>query len=128
MPPVVPPFLIGLIAAPLAKRVVKPLMRGLVKTSVGLVLEVGRVAHEAREGVQDLAAEVTAEVTAEVVAAQMAGGDGARGTEPAPRPRRPPRPTGTTRPRPSARPPSPPERRTETLTPCPFQGKTSGIR
>ncbi|WP_079061455.1 DUF5132 domain-containing protein [Streptomyces griseoruber] len=124
MPPVVPPFLIGLIAAPLAKRVVKPLMRGLVKTSVGLVLEVGRVAHEASEGVQDLAAEVTAEV----VAAQMAGGDGARGTEPAPRPRRPPRPTGTTRPRPSARPPSPPTRRTETPTPCPFQGKTSGIR
>ncbi|MEU1515945.1 DUF5132 domain-containing protein [Streptomyces sp. NPDC005811] len=80
MPPVVPPFLIGLIAAPLAKRVVKPLMRGLVKTSVGLVLEVRRAAHEASEGLQDLAAEVTAEV----VAAQMAGGDGTRGTEPAP--------------------------------------------
>ncbi|USQ86898.1 DUF5132 domain-containing protein [Streptomyces phaeoluteigriseus] len=70
MPPIVPPFLIGLIAAPLAKRVVKPLMRGLVKTSVGLVLEVKRAAHEAGEGLQDLAAEVTAEV----VAAQMASG------------------------------------------------------
>ncbi|MFI5796546.1 DUF5132 domain-containing protein [Streptomyces sp. NPDC051677] len=69
MPPVVPPFLIGLIAAPLAKRVVKPLMRGLVKTSVGLVLEVKRAAQEAGEGLQDLAAEVTAEV----VAAQMVG-------------------------------------------------------
>ncbi|MDX3245475.1 MULTISPECIES: DUF5132 domain-containing protein [unclassified Streptomyces] len=69
MPPVVPPFLIGLIAAPLAKRVVKPLMRGLVKTSVGLVLEVKRAAQEAGEGLQDLAAEVTAEV----VAAQMGG-------------------------------------------------------
>ncbi|MEU3614837.1 DUF5132 domain-containing protein [Streptomyces sp. NPDC006872] len=70
MPPVLPPFLIGLIAAPLARRVVKPLMRGLVKTSVGLVLEVKRAAHEASEGLQDLAAEVTAEV----VAAQMTGG------------------------------------------------------
>ncbi|WP_416978366.1 DUF5132 domain-containing protein [Streptomyces sp. T028] len=79
MPPVVPPFLIGLIAAPLAKRVVKPLMRGLVKTSVGLVLEVKRAAHEASEGLQDLAAEVTAEV----VAAQMASGDGGREAEPA---------------------------------------------
>lgn len=69
MPPVVPPFLIGLIAAPLAKRVVKPLMRGLVKTSVGLVLEVKRAAQEAGEGLQDLAAEVTAEV----VAAQLGG-------------------------------------------------------
>ncbi|MCX4765820.1 DUF5132 domain-containing protein [Streptomyces sp. NBC_01275] len=76
MPPVVPPFLIGLIAAPLAKRVVKPLMRGLVKTSVGLVLEVRRAAHEASEGLQDLAAEVTAEV----VAAQMSGA----GAEPEP--------------------------------------------
>lgn len=68
MPPVVPPFLIGLIAAPLAKRIVKPLVRGIVKTSVGLVLEVKRAAGEANEGIQDLAAEVTAEV----IAAQMA--------------------------------------------------------
>ncbi|GKQ34880.1 DUF5132 domain-containing protein [Streptomyces sp. A012304] len=83
MPPVVPPFLIGLIAAPLAKRVVKPLMRGLVKTSVGLVLEVKRAAHEAGEGLQDLAAEVTAEV----VAAQMAdGGDRERQPQPQPQP------------------------------------------
>jgi len=70
MPPVVPPFLIGLIAAPLAKRIVTPLMKGLVKTSVGLVLEVKRAAHEATEGLHDLAAEVTAEV----MAAQLAAG------------------------------------------------------
>ncbi|MCX4587277.1 DUF5132 domain-containing protein [Streptomyces sp. NBC_01481] len=68
MPPVVPPFLIGLIAAPLARRVAKPLLRGIVKTSVGLVLEVKRAASEANEGIQDLAAEVSAEV----IAAQMA--------------------------------------------------------
>ncbi len=70
MPPVVPPFLIGLIAAPLAKRIVTPLMKGLVKTSVGLVMEVKRAAHEASEGLHDLAAEVTAEV----MAAQLATG------------------------------------------------------
>ncbi|MDX3381006.1 DUF5132 domain-containing protein [Streptomyces niveiscabiei] len=79
MPPVVPPFLIGLIAAPLAKRIVTPLMKGLVKTSVGLVLEVKRAAHEATEGLHDLAAEVTAEV----MAAQLATG-GAPAAAPAP--------------------------------------------
>ncbi|MFM9610301.1 DUF5132 domain-containing protein [Streptomyces sp. V2] len=79
MPPVVPPFLIGLIAAPLAKRIVTPLMKGLVKTSVGLVLEVKRAAHEATEGLHDLAAEVTAEV----MAAQLATG-GAPAAGPAP--------------------------------------------
>lgn len=68
MPPVIPPFLIGLIAAPIAKRIVTPLLKGVVKTSVGLVLEVKRAAHEASEGLHDLAAEVTAEV----VAAQLA--------------------------------------------------------
>ncbi|MEU4153589.1 DUF5132 domain-containing protein [Streptomyces sp. NPDC026659] len=72
MPPVVPPFLIGLIAAPLAKRLFKPLMRGIVKTSVGLALEVKKVTAEAGENIHDLAAEVAAEM----VAAQIAAGDG----------------------------------------------------
>ncbi|MDH6127510.1 DUF5132 domain-containing protein [Kitasatospora sp. GP82] len=71
MPPVVPPFLVGLIVAPLAKRVLKPLMRGVVKTSVGLVLEVKKAAHEAGENIHDLAAEVAAEM----VAAQIAVGE-----------------------------------------------------
>ncbi|GAA3131060.1 DUF5132 domain-containing protein [Streptomyces echinatus] len=62
MPPVVPPFLIGLIAASLVKRVGKPLVRGLVKTSVSLGVEVKRAVQEAGEGIQDLAAEATAEV------------------------------------------------------------------
>ncbi|MFG2944232.1 DUF5132 domain-containing protein [Streptomyces adustus] len=64
MPPVVPPFLIGLITASLVKRLGKPLMRGLVKTSVGLGIEVKRAVQEAGEGIQDLAAEATAEVLA----------------------------------------------------------------
>ncbi|MEU9401186.1 DUF5132 domain-containing protein [Streptomyces sp. SID4985] len=76
MPPVVPPFLIGLIAAPLAKRLFKPLMRGIVKTSVGLALEVKKVTAEAGENIHDLAAEVAAEM----VAAQIAAGDGEAGS------------------------------------------------
>ncbi|MEU9451872.1 DUF5132 domain-containing protein [Streptomyces sp. NPDC048277] len=72
MPPVVPPFLIGLITASLVKRLGKPLVRGVVKASVGLGIEVRRAVHEAGEGIHDLAAEATAEVLA-VQTAQGAG-------------------------------------------------------
>ncbi|WP_037906294.1 DUF5132 domain-containing protein [Actinacidiphila yeochonensis] len=72
MPPVVPPFLIGLIAGPLAKRLLGPLTRGVVKTSVGLALEVRKAAREAGENIHGLAAEVAAETVAERIAA----GDG----------------------------------------------------
>ncbi|MEV7782309.1 DUF5132 domain-containing protein [Kitasatospora sp. NPDC088351] len=72
MPPVVPPFLVGLVVAPLAKRLLKPLVRGVVKTSVGLVMEVKKAAHEAGENIHDLAAEVAADM----VSAQIAAGDG----------------------------------------------------
>ncbi|MGW2048306.1 DUF5132 domain-containing protein [Streptomyces sp. NPDC001858] len=64
MPPVVPPFLIGLIAASLVKRLGKPLVRGVVKASVGLGIEVKRAVHEAGEGIHDIAAQATAEVLA----------------------------------------------------------------
>lgn len=77
MPPVVPPFLIGLIAAPLAKRFLKPLMRGVVTTSVGIVMEVKKAAHAAGENINDLAAEVAADV----MASQIASADGHRPTE-----------------------------------------------
>ncbi|MEU3345427.1 DUF5132 domain-containing protein [Streptomyces sp. NPDC006700] len=65
-----PPFLIGLLTAALVKRLGKPLVRGVVKTSVGLGVEVKRAVHEASEGIQDLAAEATAEM----LAAQMSHG------------------------------------------------------
>ncbi|MFC9328646.1 DUF5132 domain-containing protein [Kitasatospora sp. NPDC057015] len=81
MPPVVPPFLIGLVLAPLAKRLIKPLVRGVVKTSVGLVLEVKKAAHEAGENIHDLATEVAADVMAAQIVAGEAGahsGDGHR--------------------------------------------------
>jgi hypothetical protein len=74
MPPVIPPFLVGLIVAPLAKRIAKPLLRGIVKTSVGLVVEVKKVAQEAGEGLQDLAAEVTAEMGGTDLAHDTSGG------------------------------------------------------
>ncbi|MGV9340181.1 DUF5132 domain-containing protein [Streptomyces sp. NPDC003688] len=64
MPPVVPPFLIGLITASVAKKFGKPVLRGLVRTSVGLGMSVKRVVHEAGEGIHDIAAEATAEVLA----------------------------------------------------------------
>ncbi|MFE0183880.1 DUF5132 domain-containing protein [Streptomyces olivaceus] len=62
MPPVVPPFLIGLVAVPLAKRFLKPLVRGVITTSVGVVMDVKKAAHEAGENLNDLAAEVAADV------------------------------------------------------------------
>ncbi|MFG2944242.1 DUF5132 domain-containing protein [Streptomyces adustus] len=77
MPPVVPPFLIGLVVAPLAKRLLEPLVRGVVTTSVGVVMEAKRAAHEAGESIHDLAAEVAADV----VAARIASDDGRRPTE-----------------------------------------------
>ncbi|MER7715434.1 DUF5132 domain-containing protein [Streptomyces flaveolus] len=64
MPPVVPPFLIGLVAASLVKRVGKPLVRGIVKASVGLGLEVQKAVHEAGEGIHGIAAEANAEMRA----------------------------------------------------------------
>ncbi|WP_405912204.1 DUF5132 domain-containing protein [Streptomyces sp. NBC_00963] len=71
MPPVVPPFLFGLIVAPLAKRLLKPLVGGVVKASVGIAMEVKKAAQEAGENIHDLAAEVAADV----VAAQIAAGE-----------------------------------------------------
>ncbi|WP_406499549.1 DUF5132 domain-containing protein [Streptomyces sp. NBC_00846] len=76
MPPVVPPFLIGLITAPLIKRVVKPLARGIIKTSVGLTLEVRRAAIEAGEEIQDLTAEVAAEKLASSARTRRVKADG----------------------------------------------------
>jgi len=55
------PYLIGVVTAPLVARVLKPALRGVVKTSVGVALEVSRAAAEASEEIQDIAAEVNVE-------------------------------------------------------------------
>ncbi|KOV64746.1 DUF5132 domain-containing protein [Streptomyces sp. MMG1121] len=61
MLPAIPPFLVGVITAPVAKRVAKPLVRGVIKTSVGLTLEVRRAVIEAGEEIQALTAEAATE-------------------------------------------------------------------
>ncbi|WP_236725334.1 DUF5132 domain-containing protein [Amycolatopsis orientalis] len=58
MLPPLPAFLIGLVIAPLAGKMVKPLARGAVRASVGVALEVRKIAAQAGEELQDLAAEV----------------------------------------------------------------------
>ncbi|MFF3257718.1 DUF5132 domain-containing protein [Streptomyces sp. NPDC002932] len=79
MPPVVPPFLIGLVAASLVKRVGKPLVRGIVKTSVGLGLEVQRAVHEAGAEMHGLVIEAAGGL-ADADAQANAGQTGGRST------------------------------------------------
>lgn len=78
------PFLVGLAVAPLAKRLVTPVVRGAVKTSVGLAMEVKQAAHEASEGFSDIAAEATAEMIG-AEAAGVGGNSSTRGTVTKPR-------------------------------------------
>lgn len=58
------PYLIGLVTAPLVVKVVKPLLRGTVKTTIGVGLQAKKLAAEAAEDLQDLAAEASAEMAA----------------------------------------------------------------
>ncbi|MFI1248005.1 DUF5132 domain-containing protein [Streptomyces anulatus] len=60
MLPLIPVFLVGAVSAPLIKKIA----RGTVKSSVKLVLDARRVAHEINEDLSDIAAEATAEVFA----------------------------------------------------------------
>lgn len=55
---VVAPYLIGVVTAPLAARVLRPVARGVVKAAVSVATEVKRAAAEAAEEVQGIAAEV----------------------------------------------------------------------
>lgn len=76
MLPAVPPFVVGLMTAPLVKRVAKPLVRGVIKASVGLTLEVRRAVIEAGDEIQGLTAEVAAEKLANSARTRGAGVDG----------------------------------------------------
>lgn len=64
MVPFFAPYLIGLVTAPLAVKVVKPLLRGAVKTTIGVGLQAKKLATDAAEDLQDLAAEASAEMAA----------------------------------------------------------------
>jgi Protein of unknown function (DUF5132) len=58
------PYLIGLVTAPLVVKVVKPLLRGTVKTTIEVGLQAKKLGAEAVEDLQDLAAEASAEMAA----------------------------------------------------------------
>jgi hypothetical protein len=62
VPPGIPSFLVGLVVSPLAKRIVRPLARGVLKTSVEVAMDVKKCAQETRQELQGIAAEVTAEI------------------------------------------------------------------
>ncbi|WP_371628022.1 DUF5132 domain-containing protein [Streptomyces sp. NBC_01116] len=54
-------FAAGLIIGSLVKRVAKPAIRGVVKASVGIALDVRQAVQAASEDLQDMAAEAAAE-------------------------------------------------------------------
>ncbi len=56
------PYLIGVVTAPLLVGVLKPLVRGIVKTTVTIGLQTRKLAAEAREEFQDITAEASAEM------------------------------------------------------------------
>jgi len=58
------PYVTGLITAPLLVGVVRPLVRGTVKTAVTIGLQTKKLAAEAREEFQDITAEASAEMAA----------------------------------------------------------------
>lgn len=64
MPPFVPAYLVGLVTAPLVGVVLKPLLRGTVRTTVGVALQAKKAAAEVAEDLQDLVAEANAEFVA----------------------------------------------------------------
>lgn len=58
------PYLVGVVTAPLVAKVVKPLARGALKTTIGISLQAKRLIAKTAEDFQDLAAEANAEVAA----------------------------------------------------------------
>jgi len=72
----VPAFLVGVVVAPVVGKFAKTLFRGTVKATVGVGLQVQKVAAEAVEEFQDLSAEAKAEAAAaEAAAAEAAAAE-----------------------------------------------------
>jgi hypothetical protein len=59
MPPSGVAFLVGLFAAPLIPKILKPALREAVKAGTGLAIQAKRVAAEVTEDVQDIVAETS---------------------------------------------------------------------
>lgn len=73
MCPLVTPYALGVVTAPLVLRIFKPIVRGTVKASVGLTMEAKRAAAEARQEYRELAAETSADLASQSrIAAQAA--------------------------------------------------------
>jgi hypothetical protein len=64
VPRLVITYLIGLVSAPLVAKVVQPIARSAVKTTIELGLQARKLAIDAAEDLQDLVAETTAEMAA----------------------------------------------------------------
>ncbi|MDQ3761587.1 MAG: DUF5132 domain-containing protein [Actinomycetota bacterium] len=58
--------------APLVGTIIKPLLRGTIKATVALALETKRLAAQAGEELQDLAAEVSADMAAQTAVSARA--------------------------------------------------------
>jgi hypothetical protein len=57
------PYLIGVVSAPLVTRIIHPIARSAVKTTIELGMQARKLAAEAAEDLQDLVAETSAEMT-----------------------------------------------------------------
>ena len=64
LPRSVIPYLIGVVSAPLVTRIVQPIARSAVKTTIELGMQARKLAAEAAEDLQDLIAETNAEMAA----------------------------------------------------------------
>ncbi|MEU2083863.1 DUF5132 domain-containing protein [Streptomyces albus] len=60
--PVFPAFMAGILTAVLAKKVAKPAVRSVVKTSLKLAADTRRAAHELNDELRDITAEAGAEL------------------------------------------------------------------
>lgn len=58
------PYLIGLVSAPLVTRIVQPIARSAVKTTIEFGMQARKLAAQAAEDLQDLVAETSAEMAA----------------------------------------------------------------
>ena len=72
MPPFIP-YLLGLVTAPLVAKLAKPVLRSTIKATIEIGLQAQKIAAEAVEELQDLAAEATAEMVAAEVTATTGG-------------------------------------------------------
>lgn len=71
--PLFVPYLLGLVTAPLVAKLAKPILRGTVKATIELGLQAKKMAAEAVEDLQDLAAEASVEVVAAETSVSKSG-------------------------------------------------------